>query len=116
VAPRRRLSLFTFIAAGLAVAAALVILVDPRASSSHDGLAKVAADTGIDRAVQEHSLARSPFADDGTSGVDDAALGTLAGLVGVAVTFVVCAGLVLVVRRRRNPPPSPAPSVATPPA
>ena len=114
---RRRLSLLAFVAVGLAVAAALVILVAPRSSSSPDGLEKVAAETGIDAGARQHSLASSPFADYETSGVGDAALGTVvAGLVGTAVTFVVCAGLVLVVRRRRNPPPSPAPSVAPPPA
>jgi hypothetical protein len=107
--------LLAFVAVGLAVAAALVVLVAPRASSSPDGLEKVAADTGIDASAQAHSLDASPFADYGTDGVDHAALGTaVAGLVGIAVTFVVCAGLVLVVRRRRNPPPSPAPPLATP--
>jgi hypothetical protein len=107
VAGRRRLSLLSFVAIGLAVTAALVIVVAPRANSNPDGLEKVAADTGIDGAVQPHSLGDGPFADYATTGVDHAALGTIiAGLVGVTATFVLCAALVYVVRRRRSTTPS----------
>lgn len=111
---RRRISLWAFIAVGLAAAAILVVLVAPRASSSPDGLEKVAADTGIDAGARDHSLAGSPFADYGTEGVDSATVGTvIAGLIGVTATFVVCAGLVWLVRRRRDPPPSPT-TIAAP--
>jgi cobalt/nickel transport system permease protein len=112
VADRRRLSLSAFVAIGLAAAAALVILVAPRADSSPDGLEKVAADTGIDATVRSHAIGGSPFADYGTAGVGDGALGTIvAGLVGVAATFLLGAVLVSVVRRRRgSPPPTTAPS------
>lgn len=116
MADRRRLSLFAFIAIGLAAAAALVIFVAPRANANPDGLEKVAADKGIDAGVRAHSLGDSPFADYGTSGVDHAAMGTaVAGLVGIAATFVVCAALVYLVRRRRSPPPSPATPLTPPP-
>jgi cobalt/nickel transport system permease protein len=117
MAGRRRLPLFAFIAIGLATAAALVIFVAPRASSSPDGLEKVAADKGIDAGARDHSLGASPFADYGTSGIDDATIGTVvAGLVGIAATFVVCAALVYAVRRRRSPPASPATPITSPPA
>jgi hypothetical protein len=103
----RRLSLFAFVAVGLAVAAALVILVAPRASSSPDGLEKVAAEKGIDADARAHAFEDGPFADYGTSGVDNEAT-IVAGLVGVAVTSVVCGGLVLLVRRRGQSRPTPA--------
>ena len=106
---RRRLSLLAFVGLGLVVAAALVIVVAPRASSSPDGLERVAAEKGIDSEVREHTLGASPFADYGVEGVDDAGLGTVvAGLLGVASTFVICIAAVWVIRRRRNPPPSSA--------
>jgi cobalt/nickel transport system permease protein len=103
---RFRLSLLGFVAVGLLVAAALVIFVAPRASSSPDGLERVAADQGIDTDVREHALGDGTFADYAVDGVDDPAIGTaLAGLLGIAVTFVVCVGAVWVLRRRRPPPP-----------
>ena len=76
MADRRRLSLLAFVAIGLAAAAALVILVAPRASSSPDGLERVAAEKGIDVDGRPHALGDGPFADYGTTGVDDAAIGT----------------------------------------
>jgi cobalt/nickel transport system permease protein len=106
---RRHLSLFAFLAVGLLAAAALVVFVAPRASSSPDGLEKVAADKGIDTDVREHAFGDGTFADYGVDGVEHAALGTaLAGLLGIAVTFVLAAGAVWLVRRRRHPPPSSA--------
>jgi hypothetical protein len=115
VAGRHRLSLVAFIAVGLAAAAALVVLVAPRADSSPDGLEKVAADQGLDSVVRPHALGDGPFADYGTNGVDDPAVGTVvAGLLGVAVTFLVCVALVYLVRRRRAPPSAPPP-LASPP-
>ena len=111
----RRLSLLTFIAVGLLVAAALVVLVAPRASSSPDGLEKVAAEQGIDTGAQDHALGDGPFADYAVEGVDHAAFGTaVAGLLGVAITFGVCVAAAWSFRRRRNPPP-PAPLGSPPP-
>lgn len=71
------------------------------ASSSPDGLEKVATDHGIADQARDHDLAGSPLADYGISGVDDARLSVgLAGLVGLAATFGAASALVLVVRRR----------------
>lgn len=80
-----------FVLAGLVAAAALVIFVSPRASSSPDGLEKVAADSGINAGEQSHALAGSPFAD----------YGVAAGLVGIVATFAIGTGLVWLVRRGR---------------
>ena len=68
-----------------------------------DGLEKVSADTGIDAGATEHHLADGPFADYGVDGVDNDVLATgLAGIVGIAATFVVGAGVLWLVRRRRD--------------
>ena len=71
------------------------------ASGSPDGLEKVATDQGIAEKAQDHDLAGSPLADYGVAGVDDARLsGGMAGLAGLAVTFVLATVLVTGVRRR----------------
>ncbi len=104
---RRRLSVAAFVVAGLLVAGLLVVFVAPHASSSPDGLEKVAADTGIDRDVRPSAVAGGPLADYGVSGVDHEAMGTIvAGLVGVAVTFLVVVGAMWLLRRRRSRPPA----------
>ena len=106
---------------GLLVALLLAFVVSPFASSSPDGLEKVAADKAIDRDEQDHALADGPLADYSVEGVDDERLGTgLAGVVGVAVTFAVGGGLFVVLRRtggrrsrpgRRSPRSPPAPPI-----
>ena len=96
----RRVRLGAFLAAGLAVAAALAFFVGPRASSEPDGLERVAIDEGFADRESDHPLADSPTAGYETEGVDDRRLSTgVAGLVGVAVTFAVAGGLFLLVRR-----------------
>jgi hypothetical protein len=107
----KRISTLAFILVGIAVAVALVIFLAPNANSNPDGLEKVAAEQGIDSEARDHALADGPLADYGVSGVDNRYLGTwVAGLTGVAVTFVVGAGLVFIVRRARRTPTSPATS------
>jgi cobalt/nickel transport system permease protein len=102
---RRRLSIAAFVAVGLLIAVLLVVFVAPHASSSPDGLEKVAADKGINRDVRPSAVADGPLADYGVKGVDHAALGTIvAGLVGVAVTFVIVLGAMWLLRRRRARP------------
>ena len=90
-----------FIGAGLVVALLLAGLVSFYASSSPDGLEKVAADKGLDANAEPHTLGNGPLADYGVRGVDDERLSVgLAGIVGVGVTFAVSGGLFLLVRRR----------------
>jgi hypothetical protein len=102
-----RTRLAAFVGAGLLVTLALAFFVGPGASSSPDGLEKVATDEGFVDEAAPHDMAGSPLADYGVEGVDDERLGTgLAGLVGVGTTFLVMGGLVLLVRlvvRRRRP-------------
>ena len=98
---KRRVSNIAFLVIGLAAAVALVILLAPDANPNPDGLEKVAADKGIDSEVTDHALADGPFADYGVSGVDNTWVATwIAGGLGIAATFILCAGLVYLVRRR----------------
>ncbi|MFI5762080.1 MULTISPECIES: energy-coupling factor ABC transporter permease [unclassified Streptomyces] len=88
---------------GLVAALALAGIVSFYASSSPDGLEKVAADKGIDQKVTEHSAADSPLADYSVKDVSDARLsGGLAGVIGVGATVLVGTGVFWTVRRRRS--------------
>lgn len=100
-----------FVVAGSALALALAFFVSPLASSSPDGLEKVAADQGFDRTEEAHALAGSPTAGYELQGVDDDRISTgLAGILGVAVTSAVVGGLLVVVRRSRRAEPDPRPA------
>ena len=101
---RRRTTVGVFVVVGLVVALAVAFLVSPYASSSPDGLQRVAIDTGFEGTATDHALARTPLANYGVNG-DDGGLSTgAAGVIGVGLTFVVGAGLFLVIRtiRRRK--------------
>ncbi|MFD0375147.1 energy-coupling factor ABC transporter permease [Streptomyces sp. NPDC127112] len=87
---------------GLVTALVLAGFVSFYASSSPDGLEKVAADKGIDAKTKEHAAADSPLADYSVKDVDDARLsGGLAGVIGVGATVAVGSGIFWAVRRRR---------------
>ncbi|MFI8231990.1 energy-coupling factor ABC transporter permease [Streptomyces sp. NPDC085900] len=93
---------------GLATSLVLAGFVSFYASSSPDGLEKVAHDKGIDQKAQRHTSAGSPLADYGVKDVEDARLsGGLAGVIGVGVTVVAGSAVFWVVRRRRTPDVSP---------
>lgn len=99
---RSRIGFGLFLGVGLLVAVALAFLVAPRASSSPDGLERVAVDEGFAEEAGDHALADSPTADYGVSGLDHEALGTgLAGLLGIGVTFGVAWGVLVLLRRVR---------------
>jgi hypothetical protein len=87
---------------GFALAAVLIAgVVSYFASSSPDGLERVADDQGIAAAEVEHATGDSPLADYGIRGVEsDALSGGLAGVVGVVVVLVVAGGIAFLVRRR----------------
>ncbi|KPI00904.1 cobalamin (vitamin B12) biosynthesis CbiM protein [Actinobacteria bacterium OV450] len=87
---------------GLVTALVLAGFVSFYASSSPDGLEKVAADKGIDQKVKEHAAADSPLADYSVKDIGDARLsGGLAGVIGVGATVAVGTGIFWTVRRRR---------------
>jgi hypothetical protein len=104
---RRAVRFGVVIVAGLALALALAFFVAPRASSSPDGLERVAEDHGFLETAEESAVADSPLADYSVKGIDDEALSTgLAGIIGVAITFVLGIGLfagMKVVAGRRQP-------------
>ena len=98
----RRISYVAFLVIGILAALALVVLLAPNANPNPDGLEKVAADKGIDSGATDHALVGGPLAGYGVRGVDNTWVGTwIAGALGIAATFLLCAGLVFLVRRRR---------------
>lgn len=102
-----RRSIIGLVVVGLVVAVASATFVSPFASSSPDGLEKVATEKALDTEVEEHAFAGGPLADYGVDGVDNARVATgLAGLIGVAVTFVVGFGVFAMIKRVRVEPDS----------
>jgi hypothetical protein len=85
---KRRVRFRVFIAAGLLVAGALVLLVSSHASSQPDGLARVTMDHGL--ATQQPQPRPHPFD-----------YGPLAGVVGVAVALALTGALFVIVRKPR---------------
>jgi cobalt/nickel transport system permease protein len=81
-----------FVVAGVLVAIALALLAGPLASSSPDGLEKVAEEEGFDEAADDHALSDTPVAD----------YGGPAPLIGVLLTFGLGAGVFAVIRSRRR--------------
>jgi len=89
------------VAAGLVVTLLLAGAVSYFASGSPDGLNKVSIERGFDGTEQEHDLADSPFAGYETRGVNGGFwTGSLAGITGVGVCFLVAGGVAYLVRRR----------------
>lgn len=104
-----------FLLAGIVVALLLAGVVSRFASSSPDGLEKVAADKGINANEKDHTLGDSPFADYGTKGLGDGfASGAVAGVAGVAITLAIAGGLTLVLRRRSGAPEDGDPTAGPP--
>lgn len=92
-----------FLVAGLLVGIVLALVVSPFASSSPDGLEKVAAEEGFAESAAEHDLAGSPLADYAVDGVDDERLSTgLSGVVGVLLTFVIGVAIFATTRAFRS--------------
>ncbi|MFB4318453.1 PDGLE domain-containing protein [Actinomadura sp. 21ATH] len=93
-----------FFAAALLVTLVMAGIVSHYASSSPDGLEKVAGDKGIsagEAGEKEHALKDSPLGDYGVKGIDDARLsGGLSGVIGVGAVLLVGGGLFWALRRR----------------
>lgn len=87
--------------AGLLAALLMAGGVSFYASASPDGLNRVATDQGLDRGEKEHALDDGPLAGYSLKGVgNERASGGMAGIAGVALTFLIGSTLVLAVRRR----------------
>ena len=92
-----------FILLALLVSLLLAILMSPFASSSPDGLEKVAEDKGFLDKAEEHETAwnHSPIPDYAVGGIKNESVATaLAGLIGTLLTFAVGLGLAKVMSRK----------------
>jgi hypothetical protein len=109
--PRTR----SLVVVGIFVSLLLAGVVSWYASSSPDGLNRVAQDQGFSHTTQQHATVDSPLAGYGKGAGNGRVSGGMAGVIGVAVTGVVMGGLVLLLRRRstRSPASPPSPTSAT---
>ena len=99
----RSSNLRLFLLGGLLVAAGLALFVSGFASSSPDGLEKVAKDKGFVQQARDHLFADGPLAGYTVRGIDDQRLSTgVSGLIGVLVTFGLGLALFALVRAMRS--------------
>ena len=98
----KRISMRLFVLAALGVAVGLAVFASPYASSSPDGLEKVADTNGFLADGRLHSIQdSSPVPDYAFPGVDDPRLATaLAGLVGTLLVALVGMAILALARRR----------------
>ena len=97
-----RKSLTLFLVGGLLVVLGLAFFVSPLASSSPDGLEKVARDQGFAGSADEHAFGDTPLAD---YGGDDGVSTGVAGVIGVVITFgaaMILFGLIRVQAERKR--------------
>lgn len=99
-----------FVVGAILAALGLVAFLSPWASTSPDGLNKVAADNGFSDEAKRHALAESPVAGYMVEGVGNEKVSKAgSGIIGVLVTFA--AGFLLFkalgARRSRAPNASP---------
>jgi hypothetical protein len=99
----RSSNLRLFVAGGLLVAIGLAMLVSGFASSSPDGLNKVAEDHGFAANARQHLFENGPLAGYAVKGVNGDRLSTgISGLIGVLVTFGVGLALFALLRAMRS--------------
>ncbi|HZA84320.1 MAG TPA: PDGLE domain-containing protein [Actinomycetes bacterium] len=99
----RTSNLRLFLLAGLLVAAGLALFVSGFASSSPDGLNKVAEDHGFAATAKEHLFENGPLAGYAVKGINGDRLSTgVSGLIGVLVTFGLGLALFALVRAMRS--------------
>jgi cobalt/nickel transport protein len=91
-----------FIFVGLLISALLAGGASFYASSSPDGLEKVAEEIGFIDTAKESTNANTALADYGVKGVENERLSVgVAGLIGVVATGAVSGGLFLLIRRKK---------------
>ena len=99
----RSSNLRLFVAGGLLVAIGLAMLVSGFASSSPDGLNKVAEDHGFAANARQHLFENGPLAGYAVKGVNGDRVSTgISGLIGVLVTFGVGLALFALLRAVRS--------------
>lgn len=108
----KRISVRLFTVLALAVAVGLAVGLSPYASSSPDGLEKVAEDKAFIDDGKLHALQEdSPVPDYAFPGIENERLATAAaGFVGTLIVFALGFGLAALLRRR--PPPQQTVSTA----
>ncbi len=98
-----RRSVWIIVGAGLLISLFLAGVVSFYASSSPDGLEKVAEDVGFLEAAEDSAVAGSPLSDYGVAGVSDERLSVgLAGVAGLIATGVLAFGLFVWLGRRNR--------------
>ena len=98
----RTSNLRLFLLAGLLVAAGLALFVSGFASSSPDGLNRVAEDHGFAATAKEHLFENGPLAGYAVKGINGDRLSTgISGLIGVLITFGLGLALFALVRALR---------------
>ena len=91
-----------FIIAGLLISALLAGGASFYASSSPDGLEKVAEEIGFLDTAKDHANADTALSDYGVKGVESERLSVgVAGVIGVIATGAVSGGLFLLLRRKK---------------
>lgn len=96
-----KLSSKKFFVSSIIISAILAGGVSFYASSSPDGLEKVAEDIGFIETAKDHTLGDSTLADYGVAGIDNERLSVgLSGLIGVAATGIVGYGLFMLIKRK----------------
>ena len=107
-----RRSMWWIVGVGLALALFAAGIVSYYASSSPDGLEKVAEDQGFLTNATDSATATLPTADYAIAGVDNERLSVgLAGVLGVAVMAVLSFGLFWLLARGKHPAPDERPAV-----
>ena len=87
----------------LLVTIGLAGIVSFYASSSPDGLEKVAEDVGFIETAKDHSLGNSALADYGVAGIENERLSVgIAGILGVIATGVLMYLIIKFISRKKN--------------
>jgi cobalt/nickel transport protein len=90
-----------FYASALLISALLAGGASFYASSSPDGLEKVAEDVGFIESAKDHTFVDFTLSDYGIAGLENARLSVgFAGLIGVVVTALVALGLFMLIRKK----------------
>ncbi|MBM3703802.1 MAG: hypothetical protein FJW54_01860 [Actinobacteria bacterium] len=92
-----------FYLVGIAIALVIAGFLSFYASSSPDGLEKVAIDLGFIDSAKESAVADSALADYGVAGLDNERLSVgIAGVIGVIATGLVMVLLIRLIGKKRN--------------